>query len=395
VAVALKMSQNQHTLSPLNIITFNSAMNTSVPSDPKLLMRSIIQRIATGPELSKDISREEARLGTRAILENRIDPVQAAIFFIALRMKRETLDENKGVLDAVLETTLRVVAPVDEVVDIGDPYDGYTRCLPAAPFLGPLLAELGVHVVSHGLDSVGPKYGVCARHILAAAGVPVDLAPSQAAARLSDPALGWTYLDQAQSNPGLHNLVGLRAQIIKRPVLTTVEVLSQPIAGRNKTHFITGFVHKPYPPIYAELARAAGFDSACIIRGVEGGVVPSLRQAGRYFHYHDKGPESEVAIDPTTLGIQQEVRAVPLPGSVTGAKGEDEIVAAIDIDATARVAAKAGILALQGTKGAFYDALVLGGAIVLHHLGKAASLADAAAQIRAVLDSGRAAKRVA
>jgi anthranilate phosphoribosyltransferase len=370
-------------------------MNTPVPSEPRLLMRSIIQRIATGPELSKDISREEARLATLAILENRIDPVQVAIFFIALRMKRETLDENRGVLDAVLETTQRVVAAVDEVVDIGDPYDGYNRCLPAAPFLGPLLAELGVHVVSHGLDRVGPKYGICARHILQAAGVPVDLSPAQAAARLSDPALGWSYIDQAQSNPGLHELVGLRAQIIKRQVLTTVEVLSRPIAGRSKTRFITGFVHKPYPPIYAELARVAGFDSACIIRGVEGGVVPSLRQAGRYFEYHDMGPEREVAIDPATLGIRQEVRAVPLPGSVAAAEGEDEIVAAIDIPATARAAAAAGMAALQGKQGAFYDALVLGGAIVLHHLGKAASLADAAAQLRAVLDSGRAAKRVA
>jgi anthranilate phosphoribosyltransferase len=373
----------------------NRSMNTVLPSDPKLLMRSIIQRVATGPDLSKDISRLEAHLGTKAIIEQQIDPVQVAIFFIALRMKRESLDENRGVLDAVLETTRRVTAAVDEVVDIGDPYDGYNRSLPTAPFLGPLLAEFGVHVVSHGLDRVGPKYGVTARHILQAAGVPVDLAPEQAAARLANPAIGWTYLDQAQSNPGMHNLVGLRAQIIKRQVLTTVEVLSKPIAGRKKTHFITGFVHKPYPPIYADLARNAGFDSACIIRGVEGGVVPSLRQAGRYFQYHDKGPESEVSIDPVTLGIKQEVRAVPLPGSVVTAEGEDEIVAAIDIPATARAAAEAGKLALQGAKGAFYDSLVLSGAIVLHHVGKAASLADAAAQIRAVLDSGRAAKRVA
>lgn len=369
-------------------------MNASLPSDPKLLMRSIIQRIATGPDLSKDISREEAHLGTKAIIENHIDPVQVGIFFIALRMKRESMDENIGVLDAVLATTQRVTAAVDEVVDIGDPYDGYTRSLPTAAFLGPLLAELGVHVVSHGLDRVGPKYGVTARHILQAAGVPVDLSPAQAAARLADPALGWTYIDQAQSNPGLHNMVGVRAQIIKRQVLTTVEVLSKPIAGRNKTHFITGFVHKPYPPIYAELARVAGFDTACIIRGVEGGVVPSLRQAGRYFEYHDKGPEREVAIDPVTLGIRQEVRAVPLPGSVSTAEGEDEIVAAIDIHATARAAAEAGMFALKGTKGAFYDSLVLSGAIILLHIGKADSLADAAAKIRAVLDSGRAANRV-
>jgi anthranilate phosphoribosyltransferase len=366
----------------------------TLPSDPKLLMRSIIQRIATGPDLSKDISRLEAHLGTRAIIEHRIDPVQVGIYFIALRMKRETLDENRGVLDAVLETTQRVTAPVDEVVDIGDPYDGYTRCLPAAPFLGPLLAEFGVHVVCHGLDKVGPKYGVTARHVLAAAGVDVDLPPGQAAARLGDPAIGWAYVDQAQSNPGLHNLTPLRAQIVKRQALTTVEVLSRPIAGRSKTHFITGYVHKPYPPIYADLARTAGFDTACIIRGVEGGVIPSLRQAGKYFHYHDRGAEIEATIDPIALGIQQDSRAVPLPGSVASGAGEDEIVAAIDLPATARAAAEAGILALKGNKGASYDTLVLAGSIILHHVGKAASVADAAAQIRAVLDSGSAAARV-
>ncbi len=369
-------------------------MNTPLPSDPKLLMRSIIQRIATGPDLSKDISREEAYLGTKAIIERHIDPVQVAIFFIALRMKRETMDENRGALDAVLETTRRVTAAVDEVVDIADPYDGYNRCLPAAPFLGPLLAELGVHVVSHGLDRVGPKYGVTARHVLAAAGVAVDLAPEQAAARLSDKSIGWSYIDQAQSNPGMHDLVPLRAQMIKRQVLTMVEVISKPIAGRKKTHFITGFVHKPYPPIYTDMARVAGFDTACIIRGVEGGVIPSLRQSGRYFHYHDMGAEIEASIEPAELGITQEVRAVPLPGSVVTAEGEDEIVAAIDIPATARAAAEAGMLALQGGQGAFYDSLVLSGAIVLHHVGKARNLADAASQIRAVLNSGKAAKRV-
>jgi anthranilate phosphoribosyltransferase len=68
-------------------------------------MRSIIQRIATGPELSKDISVEEARLGMQAILDGEVDPVQAGIFLIALRMKRETDDEQRGVLDAVRDAT--------------------------------------------------------------------------------------------------------------------------------------------------------------------------------------------------------------------------------------------------------------------------------------------------
>jgi anthranilate phosphoribosyltransferase len=371
-------------------------MNQSVSlTDPKQVMHSIIQRIATGPELSKDITRDEAYLGMKAILDGQIDPVQCGIFFIALRMKRETDDENKGVLDAILEATRRVTAEVDEVVDIADPYDGYNRCLPAAPFLPPLLAELGVAAVNHGVDAVGPKYGVTARHVLQAAGANVDLAPEAAAARLADPAVGWAYVDQARFCPSLHDLVPLRAKIIKRQAITTVEVASRPIAGRQRTHFVTGYVHKPYPPIYAMLARHAGFDSALIIRGVEGGVIPSLRQPGKYYWFQDRGEELEGDVNPQALGIEQGVRAVPLPADLPKSeRSGDEVAIMVDVTATARSAAEAGLEALAGNRGATYDALALGAALILHHVGRARGLAEAADMARAALDSGRALARV-
>jgi len=128
-------------------------MSTATPfaSETANLMRSIIQRIATGPELSKDISFEEARVGMRAILDGEIDPVQAGIFLIALRMKRETDDENLGVFEAIREVTTVATAEADEVIDVADPYDGYTRSLPPSPFLPALLAECGVAAVSHGV----------------------------------------------------------------------------------------------------------------------------------------------------------------------------------------------------------------------------------------------------
>jgi anthranilate phosphoribosyltransferase len=358
-------------------------------------MRSIIGRIATGPELSKDISEEEARLGTAAIFENKVDPVRAAIFFIALRMKRETAEENRGVLDAIRDYTVSVTADVDEVVDLADPYDGYNRTLPASPFLPALLAACGVPTVSHGLDTVGPKYGITHRHVLAAAGVPVDLSTQDAAKRLSDPELGWTYVDQAQFCPRLHDLVTLRQKMIKRPVLTTVEVLAKPISGRKKTHFVTGFVHKPYPPVYAMLARHVGFDSALIIRGTEGGVIPSLRQEGKYFFYHDKGEEQPVEVDPADIGIRQELRSVPLPEDLPAAEQPmDDIALTVNVQAAAQAAADAGIAALKGGKGGTYDSLVYAGAMVLHHVGKFPDLKSAADHVRGVLDSGAAAARV-
>jgi anthranilate phosphoribosyltransferase len=371
-------------------------MNAPIASqDPKKVMHSIIQRIATGPELSKNISQEEAAIGMQAILDGHIDPVQAGIFFIALRMKRETMDEFKGILDGILASTLRVTADVDEVVDIADPYDGYNRCLPAAPFLPALLAELGVPAVNHGLDAVGPKYGVTARHVLKAAGVNVDLSPVEAAARLSDPALGWAYVDQARFCPKLHDMIPLRVRMIKRQAVTTVETEAKPIVGKKRTHFVTGYVHKPYPPIYAQLARHAGFDSALIIRGVEGGVMPSLRQAGKFTAYQERGEEVEMDIDPTVLGINQTVRSVPLPDDLPKSERDgDEVAIMVDVQATAQAAAEAGLSALAGNKGPTYDSLVLGAALILNHVGKARTLADGADMARAALDSGRALARV-
>ena len=367
----------------------------SVNSELQTTMRSIIQRIATGPELSKDISQEEARIGTAAIFEDQVDPVRAAIFFIALRMKRETAEENRGVLDAIRDYTNTVTAEVDEVVDLVDPYDGYNRTLPASPFLPAILAACGAPTVSHGVDSVGPKFGITHRHVLAAAGVPVDLTTAQAAARLADPELGWSYVDQAQFCPKLHDLVALRQQMIKRPVLTTVEVLAKPIEGKQKTHFITGYVHKPYPPVYAMLARHVGFNSALLLRGTEGGVIPSLRQVGKYFAYRDMGGEQPVDIDPGSIGIQQDVRAVPLPDNLPQAtQTVDEVALTVNVEAAAKAAADAGMAALKGEKGATYDSLVYVGAITLQHLGKHANLQSAADQVRSVLDSGAAAARI-
>ncbi|MCU7811937.1 MAG: anthranilate phosphoribosyltransferase [Candidatus Thiodiazotropha sp. (ex Notomyrtea botanica)] len=354
------------------------------------LMHSIIQRIATGPELSKDITLQEASGGTTAILHGEIDDVQAAIFFIALRMKRETDDENKGILDAILKVSDSRVAEVDEVVSLADPYDGFNRNLPVAPFIPVVLAACGLPTVSHGLDTVGPKFGVTHRHVLQAAGINVDISLDDATARIADPETGWSYVDQRTFCPGLHNLTQLRQRIVKRQALTTVEVLAKPITGRQKTHLVTGYVHKPYPAKYASLARYAKFEGCLLVRGTEGGVIPSLRQPGMLFRYDDMGMEEPVEINPQALGIAQPVRAVPLPDDPTIMRGDDEIARISDTSGAAAIAAETGIRALQGEKGPSYDSLVYSCAIILWHTGRAASISQGADQVREVLDNGTA-----
>jgi anthranilate phosphoribosyltransferase len=155
------------------------------------------------------------------------------------------------------------------------------------------------------------------------------------------------------------------------------------VQGRRKTHLVTGYVHKPYPRIYALLARHAGYDSALIVRGVEGGVIPGLSQTGKVFHYHDGGEETSTEFKPAELGIEQSVRAPRMPGAAE----EGEAAAPLDTAAAARAA-------LAGAPGPTRDCLVYGAALCLWHLGRQGTLREAADAVRRVLDDGRALARL-
>ncbi len=372
--------------------------NIMATAKQNTVMRDCIQKVATGPEYSKDLSFDEARAAMREILKPGSDPVQAAVLLIGLRMKRETQPENRGALKAICEVIDCLTADADQVIDIADPYDGFARGLPVSPFLPALLASLGLAAFAHGVDSVGPKYGATHPKVLRAAGVAVDLSPQQALAQLND--IGWTYIDQSAFCPPLYALISLRARIVKRPLLTTLEVLTGPIKGRRSTRLITGYVHKAYPPIYLDLAKCAGFKSAAVIRGCEGGIIPSLQQRSRLFEYTAESAVSDDDIeeqmqkrelDPTALAIRQDSRAVPIPDTLTPRQAVgDKIESKIDADSLAQCAAQAGLEALQGKAGPARDSLLYAAAIVLTHIGRCDSLPEAYREAEKKVDKGEA-----
>jgi anthranilate phosphoribosyltransferase len=360
--------------------------------NPEKTMTSIIQRVATGPQMSKSISYDEARAGMRLVLEELADPIQSAVFLIGLRVKRETDDENKGVLQGIRDNTKTVVADVDELVDIADPYNGYGRSLPSSPFLPVLLAEAGAPAVSHGIETVGPKFGVTHNQVLQAAGVSVELTGEEAGKQISNPEIGWAYVDQSSFCPSLSGLADFRKRIVKRAAISTAEVLTGPVRGRKKTHLLTGYVHNEYPPIYTMLARHSGFDSALLLRGAEGGVTPSLRKRGEFVRYWEQGEDTVVEADPAEIGIEQVNRLVPIPPALLPKK-DREFVPDENNTEIAKLAAKEGLAALEGKKSPTSDALLYSASLTLWHLGRYDSVPDAAFVVREILSSGTTVER--
>lgn len=360
-------------------------------TDEKLekAIATAIQKVATGPEYSKDLTHEEAYEAARYILSGQVDPVRAGVLLIALRMKRETNEEYSGFLQAIREATNEVTANVPEVLDVCDPYDGFLRGVPVSAFLPAVMAACGVPTVSHGLETTGPKFGATHSKVLKAAGKDVELNPQDVAARLEDPDIGWGYVDQSRFCPDLNGLLELRRRIIKRPIITTIETMVGPIRGLNKTHMMAGYVHKAYPPIYSYLARFAGFTSAAIVRGVEGGMTASLKQEGRFFYYRENSTEDQMMeLNPVTLGISQGTRAIPVPSSLI-----DEVEETVDINGVCDLAVDLGMAALRGGAGATRDSWTYAGAIALLNMGKVHDLPGGAAIVREKLDSGEALAR--
>lgn len=356
---------------------------------PEIRMTSYLKKIATGPHKSQDLTLEEARDGMRLILKKEVHDVQAGVFLVALRMKRETDDENSGMLEALREATLSAITPISELAEIADPYDGFKRHIPTSPFLPPLLAECGLPTLSHGCNRVGPKYGVTHRQILEQAGVRVNLSPKEAADRLANPEIGWAYIDQSIFCPSLHDLIPLRRLIVKRPSIATLEKLCGPVRSAGKNHLFIGYVHPGYEKQIPMAARHAGYSACLTVRGVEGGVLLPMNKANQGIVYRDGGEDQDITLNPKEAGIETTLRSIPIPDDfktvIRGGEDGNAELAALSV--------RTGIAGLSGVKGPARDSLLFSASAFLYSIGRFPSLRDAAEMVSEKLDSGAALER--
>ena len=201
-----------------------------------------------------------------------------AMFLEAERLKRETPIENAAALAVLWGKTKRESVTCKTLIDLSIGYDGFNRTPFLAVFLAPLLAEMGYPTLCHGIYEVAPKKGLNFYKILECAGKNVRKPIKDVARDLET--TGWGYADQTQFLPELSRLVSLRTDMVKRPVLATVEKLVQPIKGQ-KNFLVTGYTHPPYKEKMVHLLnRRKDWKGFLVCRGVEGSIqLPLDRRA--------------------------------------------------------------------------------------------------------------------
>ncbi len=231
--------------------------------------REYLRTIASGTHTSKDLSREEARIATRLMLLQEATPAQIGAFMIAHRIKRPSVEELVGMLDAYEELGPLLDTPsfLHPVTVFGIPYDGRSRTAPVLPLTMLILAAAGVPVVAHGGDTMPTKYGIPLIEIWRGLGLDfgsLSLSESDRCLR----GTGLTFIYTPQHFPSVHELVPYREQIGKRPPLATVELIWSPYRGN--VHQVCGFVHPPTEARFQETLALRGIHHFTMVKGLEG-----------------------------------------------------------------------------------------------------------------------------
>lgn len=326
--------------------------------------RDLLKKVGSGSHTSKSLSREQAALATRMMLHQEATPAQIGAFLIAHRMKRPTIEELAGMLDAYAEVGPTVDAITTPVTILGCPYDGRSRTVPVTVITTLILAAAGRPVLLHGGTRMPTKEGIPLVKIWHALGLELDqLSLAQVKAALATNRLGFLYLPH--HFPEAETLVPYRRQIGKRPPIATLELMWSPYAGSCST--VVGYVHPPTENFARGTFALRGMGSLTTVKGMEGSCDL---------------PRSRTAI----VGIEQpngNFERMLLHPRDYGFDGE-EVALESDAQATALI-----IRTIQGETGQLMDTAIWNGGFYLWHSGLCNSIESGITLAEKMLKAGQ------
>ncbi len=350
-------------LDPAEEALSESSTALAGPTSPTFI--PFVQAVGRGARLRRDLSFDEAVQAMRMILRGEATPAQIGAFLIAQRVKGEAEVELRGFTQVVRDEFISHIAPrVENLLDLGLPYDGKVRTAQLVPAVTVILAACGVAVLLHGDERVPTKQGITPGVVLHALGVPSDLPPEKVAGMIET--VGFGYLSAACFAPEWHALIPLRREFGLRTALNSVEKLFNPA---DAPYQISGFFHGEY--IDRLRGAQTGTRASWIVQGEEGSIEMA---SGRATHIFAAEEKDDWILDPASVDLPARER-LSLPA-----------------DTAQHAELNAAVLAGQAGPGA--DQAVLTAGAILTLLQVASNLADGVQRARHALESGAAQKRI-
>lgn len=327
-------------------------------------MIQLLKEVARGKRGARDLTYDEAVLAAEAILTQEATPAQIGAFFIAERIKMESVDELEAFV-RVSRKYARREAGLGIGLDCAGPYDGRKSSFYATFPTAFLLAAAGLPNALHGTASLPPKWGITLQDIVAAAGIAAaDLTPERTLRAFERS--GVLFASTEQWCPPLGRLRQIREELGMRTVLNSAEKL---LDLASSPRIVFGVYHNTVFDRLARLFIKLGYERALIVQGVEGSEDLHINRPTRAYLVED-GEFHLHIFDPETYGIEAE-----LPERTWTPEGQLAVAEAV----------------LRGEADLAYTNQVLfNGAVRLHLAGQADSVEQGLYACKALLDGGEA-----
>ncbi len=280
-----------------------------IDSEGELRMQGYLAKIAAGPRMSKDLTEEEAEDALSLILHGSVSLVRSGVFLIAARMKLETIPEIIGYWRALNKTTVRHSLRFDRLLQVADPFDGFNRL----PYFGfytlPVIAALGLPVYGHSSGPQPPKLGTTFEKLLRDQ---YGIANTTYAKRLELlQKFGFGFLSTEHCNPALHRLDSLRVEIVKRPIIATLEKMLLPVSVKTGGNYLaSGYFHKGYEVAMMQVAKISSFDKTIVGNGAEGTTLFGVHKTAKiWIESGEENPE-EQKVDVQSLFDAETARTI-------------------------------------------------------------------------------------
>ena len=313
-----------------------------------------------------DLTAEQAAWAMGEILAGQATDSQIAGFAVALRAKGETIDEVRGLSDAMLARANPISVP-GRLLDVVGTGGDRSMSVNISTMSAIVAAGAGAKVVKHGNRSASSQSG--SADVLEALGIRLDL-PVEKVASVAETA-GITFLFSAAFHPAMRYAAVPRRELGIATAFNLLGPLTNP--ARPQASAI-GCADAAAAPVMAGVFAARGTD-AWVFRGDDGLDELTITTTSRVWRVRE-GAITTHTVDPRAFGISY--------ADVDALRGGD---AALNAEVARRL--------LAGDKGPVRDAVVLNAGAALAVYEAAGddvddALATGVAKAAEAIDSGAA-----
>ncbi|MEZ5975820.1 MAG: hypothetical protein R3F33_00390 [Planctomycetota bacterium] len=343
-----------------------------------MVLRHIMSTLGHSPRTTRNLSQDEAARAFTSILEGAESDILVATFLTTLRWKGVTVEEFSGFARAARAMADLPCRGVPDLLCVSAPLDGHDLVPPLDIVSCLIAAGAGQKTLLLTDQSIPPRRGLTAAHVLGELGASMTWDPREAEEWVARIGLG--VLSVSGMLPALVPLRKVRGEMLVRTPLSTIEKLLAP----PQAAVLLGAQHGPVLGAAIEVVKGLGHPRGIVLQGEGGGVIPLLKRRTKGIELSE-GYLCRLTVEPNDFGLAAGSEPeLPMYGPPEDGKG------AADNDALVRESGQIAAAVLAGEMSPARNASILGAALMLKAGNRAMTIADGISKATEALDSGRA-----